>query len=388
MDRIDRKALIIGALRRRRSSRYDLSKELGFSPAITGMLVGDLLENGFLREAGYAGSTGGRPGMLLELSGNCCVALGLDFEATRLTCVAVNFRGELLCTRQRALTDQSRPDEILRNMEELARETLDALPASSGRFLGMGVALPGLASYRRGVAISCTLFRDWRDIPVRETLSERLGAPVYVEKNKHTAALAERWFGNAGEVGNFVCLVVRSGLGIGVFVDGHLLKGENENAGEIGHIAVAPDGPVCSCGATGCLGTFLSSRAVLDRARAVLQSEVRAEHLPASLDDLIALATNGSEPARELFRETGRYLGIAVANVINIFNPALVVISGDLPDAREMMQESMEEAFRERALSYSRDCARVEFSKLNRSAPALGAATLVLADMTRHLRGT
>ena len=144
----------------------------------------------------------------------------------------------------------------------------------------------------------------------------------------------------------------------------------------------------CSCGATGCLCTFLSGRAVLDRARAALTGEVAPDRVPASLDDLIALAKSGSAAARELFRETGTYLGIAVANVINIFNPALVVISGDLAAAREMMQDTMERAVRERALSYSRSCARVEFSKLDRSAPALGAATMVLADMTRHLRAS
>ncbi|MFH0965081.1 MAG: ROK family protein [Planctomycetota bacterium] len=362
-----------------------MAKKLSFSPATTSLLVGELISQGYVREAGQAQSTGGRPGILLELAGEGRIALGLDFEETRLTCTAVDFRGERIASRGALVSAPAQPGQILDAFEELARRTLEDAGGGRLRLLGVGVALPGLVSHRRGLAISHAPFPEWRDVPVREVLESRLGVPAYVEKNKHTAALAERWFGCARDVRNFVCLSIRSGLGIGAFIDGHLLKGEDENAGEIGHIALDAEGPRCSCGATGCLCTVLSGRAIVERAREELEGFVPGADLPSTLGELVRLAGGGSEEARELFREAGTYLGIAVANVINIFNPALVVVSGDLLGARDMMQASMEEAIARRALSYCRRCARVEWSTLDREAPALGAATLVLQDMVRHL---
>ena len=193
-----------------------------------------------------------------------------------------------------------------------------------------------------------------------------------MDNDANLGALAEHWWGVGQGIGEFAYLKLGTGVGAGLILDGEIYRGAFGIAGEIGHTAIDPNGPRCRCGLTGCLEAMVGAQSLVARAQKALTKDIP------DLQSLLLDAMSGDNDARALVSEAGRYLGIAVANLVNLVNPGMVVLGGQLPSAGEILFSPLLSAMQERSLSTSWESAEVRPSALGREAVALGAATLVL----------
>ncbi len=218
------------------------------------------------------------------------------------------------------------------------------------------MVVPGMVD-RRGRVLNAPQL-GWRDVQIRSGLAERTGLPVHVENSGAACALAHIWLG-PGEGGNgvrdFVYVTVSDGVGTGVVVNGELVRGHGHTAGEFGHIPIGPDGPRCVCGAQGCLEAHTSNLATVARYVGHEQSPAVAPPLfpqdGITMDDVIVRAGAGDERARAALTETGRYLGLGLAAIVNALNPAQIVIGGEITGAWDLVEPAIRAEIARRALT-------------------------------------
>jgi glucokinase len=267
-------------------------------------------------------------------------------------------------------------------------ETRDAY---DGKISAVGFGIPSLIDRERGSAAN-TVHLPLHDIPFRDLMSERLGLPVALDNDANAALVAERRFGAARGADHAVLLTLGTGIGSAIVADGKLLRGASGAAGEIGHMVIEQDGPRCTggCPNRGCLETLASgtalAREALLSARKHPDSELgralaAGREISGAL--VVELAHDGDEPSREVVALIGSRLGVGIANVVNIFNPEVVVIGGGVIAAGELMLESARAVVAERALSPSKDVVQIVATRFGAEAGMLGAAVLALDLVAR-----
>jgi glucokinase len=240
----------------------------------------------------------------------------------------------------------------------------------------------------RGVLISSTNMPNWRDVPIASTLRKHLGLPVKVQRSIHLAALYEKWSNPQAHDRTILIVSVRTGIGMSLMYRGELYTGQNGFEGEIGHTVVDLEGPACECGNRGCLETYVSAAAICALAhvkidagecaalRALIES---GEHLRPEL--IYPLARDGDSDCAEIVRHVGRYLGIAVANMINLLAPDEVVVCGSIDHAGELLLESMRGQVERSALRRSRQGVVLRLAREQEKLPLLGAAVLIAQEL-------
>jgi glucokinase-like ROK family protein len=400
MRKTARELQILNTIRRSgRVSRYSIAKTVHLSKGTVGEVTDSLLHKGFIREIGLGESSGGRKPVLLELEPGAAYVVGVDFEATSIMAVVLDFSGNLIASAKGKIETDDDKLTIVRKIIETIHQVIDKSGVSTGKMLGIGLGVPGLIDSRKGISISYYSIPGWRDVHIGDLVRLEFGLPTYIDKNIRTMALAEKWFGQARGVDNMVCLGVRSGIGLGIIVDGRLFRGVSESAGEIGHITVDRTGPKCMCGNRGCLQALASGQAIVARMRkrmknggtldvdkglisplSPLNKGGRGDWEKITPQVVIQAAKSGDSVALEIMKETGDYLGLAVADVINLFNPELIVFAGSLVGAGELILDRIRKTVEERALEVPRRAVRIVLSELGDNIGAIGAGALVMCE--------
>ncbi|GAB2655669.1 ROK family protein [Kribbella swartbergensis] len=350
------------------TSRTDIARGLGLSPATVTQVTKDLIARGVVEELESVPSNGGRPARLLGLVSQSGVALGAKVTADHVAVVTVELDGTVRSTRSHPYDPNSSEA-----VAELGRILTAEVAGLDDRLLGVGVGVPGsVDSQASGVVDAPTL--SWRAAPVGPVLRQALGTPVLVDNDVNTLAAAERLYGIGREHSSYLVVTIGRGIGCAIVVDGGIYRGANGGAGEIGHIPVWTSGgdePPCTCGSTGCLEAYIGAEGLLRTARA--RCEI------ASLDELLRSATAGDERARAVYAEAGELLGRALAGVIHTVDPEVVVLLGEGVDGWEFWQTGFEPSFR-RSLLPARKGVALAVEPWTEDQWARGAASLVLAS--------
>lgn len=351
-------------------ARVEIARELALSPATVTVLVRDLVHDGLIEEVDVAPSRGGRPGILLGLVGNAAHALGAKIAADRLTVVRVTLDGEPFEFAE-APFDASAPDAVERLGDALS-PFIAAASKGSGRLLGIGLGVPGVVDNQAGGAVESPVL-GWRGLPLGAQLQGRFGVPVLVDNDVNTLAVAERLYGLGRGVEHFVTVTIGRGVGLGIVVAGEVYGGAHGAAGEFGHTRVVDDGPVCICGKHGCLEALVSDAALVEQARrlGLLTDGQSSEHL-------LALADGGNAEARGVYERAGSILGRAVAGLVNILSPQLVLMGGEGTRAWDYLAPAFDVALRSDLFEPVRDVV-VEAERWDDAKWARGAAALVLS---------
>jgi predicted NBD/HSP70 family sugar kinase len=350
------------------ASRADLARVLGVSPALMTQLTKDLLADGLLVELEQAPSQGGRPARMLGLADSAGRAIGVKVVADHVAFVEVGLDGAVLRSASEPF-DATAPT-LLADLTVL----LERFIAGGGTVpvLGVGVGVPGsVDSQGSGIVDSTQL--AWNQVPLGETLRRGLGLPVLVENNVNALAMAERLYGVGRRHDSFLVVTIGTGVGAGIVVDGVVLRGSGGGAGEIGHTPVLEDGPLCTCGNTGCLEAIIGEAALVRTAheRGVLKAG-------AGIAALRAAADAGEAGAASIFSEAGHLLGRSLAGLVQALDPELVVLLGEGTAAWPHWAFGFEPAFRAALLPRRRGIGVVVESWQDESW-AQGAAALVLA---------
>ncbi|MGV9381090.1 ROK family protein [Nonomuraea sp. NPDC003707] len=350
-------------------SRSEIARRLDLSPATVTQLTRELMGHGMLEELDLTPSRGGRPAVRLGLVGSAGRALGVKVTAEHLVLVDVRLDGEVLGSWERPF-DPSAPDAL----DSLAGAISSVVAESSADertppLLGIGVGVPGSVDDQAAGTVNAPTL-GWRAMAVGDWLRRRLELPVLVENDVNALAAAERLYGRGRTHRDFLVVTIGRGVGAAIVADGRVYRGARGGAGEFGHLPVDPGGPVCGCGARGCLEAYVGAAGLLAAARA------RNVHL--DLPALGRAAAGGDAAAREVFAEAGAILGRATAGLINVVDPEVVVVLGEGTADWPLWRASFDAALRAQLYPGRRDIS-VEVESWDDTSWAQGAAALVLA---------
>src|SRR5947208_5530596 len=334
-------------------SRADLARRMTVGRGMVTTLVKELLAEGAVYEGALADVPRGRRPKMLHVRTRDRLVVAIDIRFSRTYVLLSDFGGNEMALESFATIFN--PDQLLDEPAIRVRRLLRTR-ATGGHCEGIWMVVPGMVD-RRGRVLNAPQL-GWRDVQIRSGLAERTGLPVHVENSGAACALAHIWLG-PGEGGNgvrdFVYVTVSDGVGTGVVVNGELVRGHGHTAGEFGHIPIGPDGPRCVCGAQGCLEAHTSNLATVARYVGHEQSPAVAPPLfpqdGITMDDVIVRAGAGDERARAALTETGRYLGLGLAAIVNALNPAQIVIGGEITGAWDLVEPAIRAEIARRALT-------------------------------------
>ncbi|MFG1991540.1 ROK family protein [Actinoplanes sp. NPDC048988] len=371
--RANRASLLTDLFRGGMQSRQQLAATTALSQASVSNLIGEMIEEGLVEEAGLVGSDGGRPRVLLRVRPGFRYVVGADVAETR---VLVELY-DLSMSRLAAATlehDDDPAQVAARLLEGLATVVAEAGVAVKD-VLGFGVGVPGVVEVDDGVVDSQST--GWDAVPLGAMLRAGTEVPVFVENGAKTHGQAEMWFGAGRGARHAVIIMIGTGVGVAVVMDGRSYRGANSNAGEWGHTTLMYDGEQCRCGARGCLEAYIGA----DRIGARLAAALGVEHTPELLPE--TLARDDLEPAAiEVFEQTAGYLGAGLADLINLFSPERIAVGGETGTAfADRFLPEIRRAAARHALRRPYASTSIDVCQLGRDAVAMGAATLPIARL-------
>lgn len=364
-------ALVLNAVRTQGAlSRTEIAQQTGLSLPTISDITAELIESGLLYERSTGVSTGGRKPVLLALNAQAGYAIGIKLTEETLTAVLTDLDATIVARESTPITGHE-PEQITAAMATAVQTLVPA--ARGGPVFGVGVGMAGVIDRERNLVRHATYF-GWRNLAFGQLLERQLELPVIVDNDVNALTTAEQWFGSGRGVADFVVISLGRGIGLGMVLDGRLYRGSRGGAGEFGHTTVVPDGPLCACGKRGCLEALISDPAIAGRATAALGREL-------SVQEAVDGALGGDAALQSIFAAAGRTLGLAVANLVNVLNPALVIISGEGVRAGELVMAPFQRALREHCFDGLDDDLRVVTEPWGDEAWARGAASLLLGEL-------
>ncbi len=366
----------------RPASRNDLARETGLSSATVSRIARALVRQRVLTELPASEPGVGRPVSALEVNGAYGSVVGVSLLAPLARLVLLSLRGEILREAEEPLDLARGPDALLGSLRRLLRR----VPRRPGRFCGTGLALPGQWSKEEGVSLMYPRLPAWKNVPLRKLLEEWTGGPAALIGYAPALAVAEQARGGRPEPRNLLCAEVAENIALGVISNGEVLEGASGNAGELGHVCMDPQGPVCYCGNRGCLESRATCSAVVDEVRSSPEARGRFPRpRAATFDEVVRLARDGDPFSVRLLGRTGRALGHGLATALNLFNPELLVLNGRFFEAGDFVLTPLRAAIQEHAITSTLKRLTIERSVLGPAAPALGAGLVAIREALRRM---
>ncbi len=403
------RAVLLTLLHQGPTSRVRLTQLTGLSSTTITNLTADLLAQGIIAETGKEepadarggnGRTGaGRPATLVSIRPTARFAVGIHFGVDTIRVGVTDLFGKLHSYQVISHPIEIAPQDLLERAVGLVEEMIGRAGAQRGDLVGLGVGASGLVDPDTGVNVLAPNL-GWRNIPMRQFFADRTGLPVMVDNNVRAMALAEAMFGAGRGVNTLAFVYGRVGVGAGFVVGGNVYRGSRAGAGEIGHTTMIPAGGApCRCGNTGCLETLVSEPELVRQAR-VLAARAPDSLLAALLDrsagepnpndanggspaetpieQVFAAARGGDRGALELLDQAAIYLGTALANLVNLVNPDMIILGGMFAAGADLFLPRVEETMRRRSFAGLGEQVALRVTTFGRKVGVIGAAALAL----------
>jgi predicted NBD/HSP70 family sugar kinase len=367
------------------SSRADLARRTQLSRATVSTLVEELVRAGLVEEgpgsapAGVGAEGGlGRPPGLLSLVSGAAFALGLDFGHQHIRVALCDLSGEPVVDDYSLAEVDHAPSESLDLAQQLVHDALHSAGVTADQLLGVGMGLAAPINKASGNLEADGILPGWHGIRPAAEMEARLGIPVALDNDANLGALGEKAFGAGRGVDDLVYIRLSAGIGAGLIIEGQPYQGRIGVAGEVGHVLSDPHGLICRCGNRGCLETVASPVAVA----ALLERSLR---YPVSVPHLLELVAAGDRGARRAVADAGEAVGRVASMLVNVLNPELVVVGGDLAQAGDILLSPIADAIERHSVAPAAGAVRVTAGMLGPRAEVLGAAALILAKSPRAL---
>jgi glucokinase len=320
------------------------------------------------------------------------LALSIDLGGTKILAALVTPEGNIVSQVTIPTMAKSGPDAVIERMLSAAERAVKPGGVKPSRPAGIALAIAGIIDSRHGIVTTSPNLPGWKNIPLRDEIARRLGAATRLVNDADAAALGENRFGAGRGARNMVYITVSTGIGGGIIINGNLYSGASGCAGEFGHMTIDPDGPKCACGRNGCWEALASGSAIAREARRRLaagEPSLLSNTHPARAVTAEAVgeaAGKGDRLAIKVITTAGRYLGIGLANIINIFNPEMIVIGGGVSNLGETLLTPARRVIRQRAFDLPLSAVHIVRSQIGAAAGALGAAALVFDEAVKGQR--
>ena len=383
------RAVLLSLLNNEPAYRVQIAKQTSLSTTTITNIVDELISLGIVAEDGVEESSGrrrvGRPRAALRLVKNARYAVGVQIGVGTYKIAVANLKAEIQFNRNYTFSKSTPPGEVFECISEQIEEIIAESGIDRQRIAGIGVGAAGLVNYHTGVNILSTNL-GWENVPIRDWLVKRLDLPVVVDNNVKAMALAEAYFGRGRDATSLVFVYSRAGVGSGIVVGNRLLRGADLGAGEIGHmIIIADGGKNCRCGQCGCLETLVSELALVQQAQELSQEHPKsllAQYLAGdtgqTLDLVFKAAREGDPIAKEMIERSARYLGVALANTVNLLNPEAIVLGGLFLQGHDLILPVARETLRNTAFAGLGKKVKLWATSFGWQAGIVGAAVLAL----------
>lgn len=372
-------------------SRAGVSSHTGLNRSTVSSIVSELIRGGLVRETEFQKDKLGRPGLLLELRPDGACAIGIQIGVDFISVMLADFMTKPLWHKRVEVSPAIGQAALIESTGDLIRQALRRAKRTGSQMLGICVGVPGLVDLKLGELVFAPNLK-WHHVPLRQMLMKRFDVPVFVENDANASALGEYYFGVARAVKDFIYLTADVGLGGGIVLGGKLFRGIGGYAGEVGHMSFDPNGALCECGRRGCWESLVSPRSVVRNIQTHLRngsvSRIRdlvQDDLDAITFDIVLQAANANDAiALRALQDVGRWLGLGVANLVNAFNPELVVLGGALARASKILTPVIEATVKENALRQPQESLKIATSAYGDEACVVGAVAIVLDEILRY----
>ena len=358
--------------------RADIARRTGLSPATVTSISAKLISQRLVLEKAAGDSSGGRPPILLVINPKGGYVIGIKLTETHAVCALTDLEAQIIAKSSMPLSGHE-PAQVVDDLAQMVLMLIREQKIAKKQLLGVGVGLAGIIDAEDGILRQSPIY-GWDNVPLRDMLQSKLRIPVYIENDVNTLTLTERWFGHGQGVDNCLTVTVGRGVGLGIVTNGQFYRGQNGGAGEFGHITINPQGPLCACGKHGCLEAYVGDPGLIRSAQeAAAQGELSAT--VQNLDELLDLARAGDVAAIRIFEQAGRILGLGIANLVNLFNPKKIIISGEGTREGDFLFIPMKESIQQNTMPGLFDPNTVQIAPWGDDAWARGAAGLVLREV-------
>lgn len=373
-------------------SRAELARQMGLSRTAVTSIINNLLDAGIVHETESGPAPSGRRPILLEIDPQRGFVVGVDIGVTHLTLVLSDIAARVIREVEVPFDVSDGPDAGLRKVDEQVQALLDQAGLALQDVLTIGVGVPGPIAVDRGTVISPPIMPGWDNYPIQSALQDCWGIPVSLNNDAELGALGEWAYGVGRGVSNLVYIKVGSGIGAGLILNNMIYRGTRGTAGEIGHLTVDDQGPICTCGNRGCLEVLAGGRAIARQAQRAVFSGQRTQMVnikpveKITSREVIIAAQRGDLVAQQIVSEAGAFIGTAIAGLINVLNPDIVVVGGGLAQSGDLLLEPIRRAVRQRSLRAAVQAVRITGAVLGRRSSSMGAVvqalTMVLHQIT------
>lgn len=377
------KSLILNKIRTSAPiSRAQIAKETKLTPPTVSSNVKSLIEEGMVLESELGKSQGGRKPTMLLINNKGFYVIGVDVGPRKIKCVIADLGGNISTRVSSDLTLPITETKFIALLKESIHSLISSTRINTERIIGIGIAMHGVVEVETGVALFAPNL-GLINIPIKAELEAEFELDVKVENDARTMALGESWFGNHGEVGNMLVVNLGRGVGAGIVINGKLFHGDQDIAGEVGHMTIDLHGEVCECGNRGCFQTFATGTAIANRAKKMLvgQDIVNEDYLSLSGEKVYKLALAGNKVFAGVLADVGQDIGVGLTNLIHIINPKKIVLGGGVTKSAEFILPTIRESILNRAITPQAKQTEVVISKLGDDATISGAIALILEDI-------
>ena len=359
-------------------SRADLADKMGLTRAAVTVIINDLVANGIILNTESRSTASGRPPVALEINPDQGLVAAIDMGAMHLSVALGDFSARILEETEVAFNIENGPTECLQQADHILRELLQKRGLSPTDLAAIGIGVPGPVIAEQGMVMAPPIMPGWDRFPIRDTLENQWGTSVTLNNDAELGALGEWAYGAGRGEKNLAFIKVGSGIGAGLIINQQIYGGTTGSAGEIGHLTVDENGPLCACGNHGCLEALAGGHAIASQARKLVVSGKRTLLSEKSLDSITAhdvaeAARRGDLTAQEIIKRSGTFIGIAIAGLINLINPSTVIIGGGVAQVGDLLTGPIRQAVRERSLRASEHGVRITTAMLGRRSSLMGA---------------
>ena len=373
-------------------SRAQIAVATGLNKSTVSSLVDELMTRNLIHETGSNSGATGRPATWLEINPQAGLIIGVELGVDFVSVAVTDLMGNILWRRREDTNPTEDQNKLIEQTLLIVKEAICVNKKRGSRFFGLGVSMPGVVDLKEGVLIFAPNL-DWRNVPFQKIFSESTKLRIFIENDANAAAFAEHLFGTARENQDFIFVFAGVGIGSGLFLNGHLYRGMNGYAGEIGHSPIMDESSptVCHCGNRGCWETYANQQSIIQRVQARLEANNHTSIIPKliaeqrqqlSISIIKQAADLGDREAIRSITEVGHAMGKGFAGLINIFNPEKIVLGGPLSVIGEYLLPAIKETIAHHSFLPKIDQqVEVELSSFGPDASLVGAIAIVADDV-------
>ena len=369
--------------------RAELARMTGLSMPTIMKITEEFIRNGLITDVGKGVSSGGKPPIIFELIPEARLFVGMDISGAMYKCILMDLRGGVVFRRACLKSELEKKADIIDLIIDFIETTITESGIDRKKLSGIGIGVPGLVEIQEGRVIT-SIDYNCKNVDVRTPLQKHFQMPVYVENSSKVMAIGEKWFGNGDDSDNFALVTVGRGIGAALIMNGEIYKGFYNMSGEVGHMVIDPNGPLCKCGKRGCLETLASGNAIANQARQLVEEKqnsimlelVNGDKEKIDYDVVFRAAGKGDYLAQRIVDNAIDSLAIGLGNLICLIDCQLIVLTGCVVKGNEYLLNRVKTQINEtRSLYYGQMPVEVNLSAMGEEAAVIGAATLPLRNL-------